>query len=150
MSYFRLALYPGVFNWLGNASGDSAFAYTFAIFLNAALVLSGYSSMKNDTMVLVAVGVLGSWDVLNCMRIDEIGWLFNVSAVLQLVALVGIVAVVLIQAPSLNPSSYVLFEYYNDTGFGMSWYVVVIGIMFSLYGFVGYDAPAHAAEETGM
>jgi amino acid transporter len=58
------------------------------------------------------------------------------------------VIVVLVNAPSFNTVDYVLREYNNDTGFEETYYVIILSILFPLFGFVGYDGPAHLAEET--
>ena len=140
--------WTGLFNWLGNASGDSAFAYTFSIFMNAALVLSGYDGLSTGEQVGLAIAVLFVWDILNVLRIDELGWINDFAVLLQVGTIISLMVILFDFAPKVNSAEYVFFKYYNDTGFDSQGYVLLISLLFGLYGFVGYDASAHLAEET--
>ena len=51
-------------------------------------------------------------------------------------------------APSLSSTSFVFTEFYNGTGFESTWYVCYIGMLFSTYTFIGYEAAGTCAEET--
>jgi amino acid transporter len=140
--------WTGIFNWFGNAAGDASAAYTFAMFLNATLVVCGSTPLSEQEEVLVSVVVLFLWSIMNYVRIDKIGWINNFSAILQVTTVILIVAVVLSSASHLNKASFVFFDYNNDTGFRSQVYVAIISILFSLYGLSGYEASSHMAEET--
>jgi amino acid transporter len=138
----------GWFNFLGNTAGDAAFAYTFALFLNAAILISGKESYSDADTAGVAVGVLLCWTILNIFRIDKVGWVNDVAAFIQTATII-ILVIVLFSVPSkLNTSSVVFTKYNNETGFDSPSYVVVIGILLAVYSFCGYEASAHMAEET--
>lgn len=51
-------------------------------------------------------------------------------------------------APSFSSTEWVFTDYYNGTGFSSNWYVWYIGLLFSTYSFVGYEAAGTCAEET--
>ncbi len=51
-------------------------------------------------------------------------------------------------SPSLSSTEFVATKYNNETGFNHDWYVLVIGLLASLYAFAGYEAAATMAEET--
>lgn len=142
------AYWAGVFNWLGNTTGDASFAYTFATLLNAALQVSGSSSLNSGELVAVAIGVLTWWSICNIFRIDHVGWVNNLGVIVQLFAAFFIVGAVLALSPSFNSASDVFFSYNNDTGFSDTGYVLVISMLFSFYSLVGYDGSSHLAEET--
>jgi len=45
-------------------------------------------------------------------------------------------------------ADFVFTEFVNNTGWGSSFYVVLIGLLLAQYTFTGYDASAHMTEET--
>ena len=51
-------------------------------------------------------------------------------------------------APSYSSSSFVFTDFNNETGFDSAWYVCYIGLLFSTYTFIGYEAAGTCAEET--
>ena len=148
-----LAAYiTGWTNFLGNAAGDASFANGFATFMSSAMVASGYSKdgfwTSNGMQVAVSIVVLLVWSLLNCVRIDQVGWVNAVAAGVQVASLVIIVVVLLVLSPRLATANYVFFDYYNDTGFPSQTYVTVLGMTAALFSFSGYEASAHMAEET--
>jgi len=142
------AYWTGAFNWLGNASGDASFAWVFSTFLSSALSSSGFGALSNDMMVTVAIIMLFMWSLINSIRVDQMGWLMNFAAFLQLGATLSLILVVLLMCPSLNSTQYVFTTHENETGFESKSYVFCISLLFSMFSFSGYEASAHLAEET--
>ena len=98
--------------------------------------------------MLVSIVILVVWSLVNFMRIDQVGWLVNFAAFVQVGTTLVVLCTVLAMAPQLNSSEYVFFDYNNDTGFSSVGYVVCISLLLPLYTFAGYDASGHVAEET--
>lgn len=87
--------------------------------------------------------------MLNFLRIDQVGWLNNLAAFFHLSSLIVIIVSVLAMTPKLSTGSWVFGYFYNNTGFESHSYVGAVGITSALFAFVGYEASAHLAEETG-
>lgn len=138
----------GWFNFLGNCAGDAAFAYSFAYFLNAAINVSGGDGYNEVMTATVSILVLAVWSLLNLTRIDQIGWINDLAAYVQISSLLLIILALLIVPKELNSTHNVFFEWRNETGFDSTAYVVSIGMLLSLYSFIGYEASGHMAEET--
>ena len=142
------AYWTGIFNGFGNIAGDASFAWVFATMLSSALESSGFAPLSTVLLVTVSIFALFGWSLLNSFRVDRVGWIMILAAVLQLGVTVGLVVVLLFLAPSFNSAEYVLTHFENKTGFSSPFYVASISILFSLFGFSGYEASAHLAEET--
>lgn len=96
----------------------------------------------------LAVSVLFVWSLINCLKIHNVAWMNNVASLVQVVTIISLVVVLLSRAPRLNSVGYVLTDFQDETGFGQTYYTVILSILFPLYGYAGYDGPAHLAEET--
>jgi len=59
-----------------------------------------------------------------------------------------IVITIVSASKSLSTPEFVFTKYHNETGMGSPVYVCLIGLLLSSYGFSGYEAGAHMAEET--
>ena len=103
----------------------------------------------------IAIAIAACWSVMNVMRVDQQGWLNNLAAGWQISTTIAIVAVIL--SPRYNThtftSSDTVWRFWrNKSGFSHDGksdaYVVVVGLMSSLFSFSGYEAGAHMAEET--
>ena len=136
-------------NFLGNAAGDASFAATWAVFLNAAIIASGATeSLSNEALVGISIFVLFIWSMLNIIRIDQLGWLNNIAAMIQFGTTFIVVIIILAKSKKLSTSKFVFLEYYNNTGISDRSYVNAISLLAALYSFSGYEASAHMAEET--
>ena len=133
---------------MGNTAGDSFFAYAFAVFVSSARETSGSNALSAPLLVSLAISVLFIWTILNFIRVEDIGWIYNMASVLQIGTILALSIVILSTAPHLNSLSFVFFDYNNSTGFTQEYYVVMLSFLYPLFGFVGYDSPAHLAEET--
>ena len=114
--------------------------------LNAAVTASGGEQYSSQATVGFSIIVIIIWSLLNCFRVDQLGWINNMAAFIQLSSVIFIVFALLCIPKTLNPSSFVFTQYHNETGFGDSSYVICIGILFSLFSFTGFEASAHMAE----
>eukprot|EP00455_Lapot_gusevi_P044400 TRINITY_DN553_c0_g2_i6.p1 TRINITY_DN553_c0_g2~~TRINITY_DN553_c0_g2_i6.p1 ORF type:complete len:382 (+),score=64.56 TRINITY_DN553_c0_g2_i6:133-1278(+) len=143
----------GWFNLFGNAAGDASFGYGFAQVVAAAVSLGsdGQTTLTTGQTVLVAIGVCFVWTLLNVLRVDQQGWLNNLAAVWQVFSTLAIIITVLSTAPSSASASDVFQKTINNTGLDQTnamVYVALMGLLFSLFSFSGYEAGAHMAEET--
>jgi len=135
-------------NFVGNAAGDATFATGFASFLSSALVSSGYSAIEARPQVGISIAVIFFWSVLNCFRIDQVGWVNNLAAVVHTGSLIIILVALLSLTPKLSTADFVFTGYNNTTGWTDHSYVGAIGITAALFSFAGYEASAHMSEET--
>lgn len=82
------------------------------------------------------------------LKIQYIGFLNNFSAIYQVLSSLVIIIVVLVNAKKSN-AVYVFTDYENGTGYaGNMGYVLLIGLLSTLFTFSGYEAGGHIAEET--
>jgi amino acid transporter len=140
--------WAGLSNWLGYVISASAFASGLATLLSGVLQVSGYDALSSGVKVAVSIGALFIWSLLSCIRVDGVGWVNNFAAFVQIFTTLFILFCLFILTPQLNSADFVFFSYYNATGFTDNSYVVVISIMFSIFGVTGYDTSSHVAEET--
>eukprot|EP01041_Mallomonas_annulata_P013242 gene13242-28030_t len=150
IKYAPLAAYAcGWTNFIGNAVGDASFAYAWANFLDAAMRASGMElSLSTPSLVLISIIVLLLWSLINCARIDQLGWINTLAAIIHCGSTVLIIITLLLLTPQLSTSSFVFTSYYNETGFTNRPYIYSIGLLAALWSFSGYEASAHLAQET--
>jgi len=96
----------------------------------------------------VSIAILFGWTVLNCFRVDKLGWVANLAAVVQCSSVVIIIAIILARAPTFQSAEFVFTNYFNASGFVDKSYVGAISLIAALFSFSGYEASAHMAEET--
>lgn len=148
----------GWWNFLGNTAGDASFAAGFAAFLSSALVASGYDKIPAVHQVWVAILVLLLWSLLNCFRIEKLAFVNNFAAVCHVASILLVIIGCLVCAgqpgsTGIQTGSFVFGGYYNDSGWDdtvpvQKGYLLSCGIVFSIFLFAGFEAPAHMAEET--
>jgi amino acid transporter len=97
------------------------------------------------------VVILGLHAVLNIFSAHLVA-LFNGISVWWHVLGVAVIIAVLVFAPDHHQSAdFVFTEKINNSGFGDGmfwWYILPVGFLLTMYTVTGYDASAHAAEET--
>ena len=170
------AYITGCFNFMGNAAGDSSFAFSFANFMNSAIQLTSGKVYSVDTVVGVSIAIIFVWSFICFFRIDKLGIFVNLAAAAQIGGIIIIIIAVLVlpaqkslhenidvgfysyyyganstlsdNAPEYATASYVFTEYYNGTGWSDKSYVVCLGLLTGLFSFAGFEASAHMAEET--
>ena len=156
--YAPLASYmTGWCNWIGNASGNAAVAYSFSIFLEAALQASRIPAFDNAASVVISIGVSAIWTMMNCLNIADLAAFNNIAALFHAASMLVIIVVLLSTARPLQSARWVFFDYENLTGFtddarqhalNDKSYVSAMGVLNACYFFSGYEASAHMAEET--
>lgn len=89
-----------------------------------------------------------SFAIKNIAKMDAQGWFNNASAVYQLVSTIAIIVVIVAVAPERSSSQFVWTGYHNTTGMDSTAYVLIIGLLTTLYGLSGYEAASQVSEET--
>jgi amino acid transporter len=136
----------GWLNFLGNGAGDASFANGWAQFFSAGIVASGGTALSNSQIVGVSIAILFIWSILNCLRIDSVGWLNNCAAVIQASSIFILFFSMLLLTPSLSSRTYVFTQFINNSNqddyasppsrFSDS-YVVAAGLTSALFSFAG-------------
>jgi len=141
----------GWFNFIGNAAADAFMGYSFAIFVSALYNIMYGSQLSTLTHVIIAIITCFLWALQNIMRIDQQGWLNNFATIWTIFTTFSVVGTLFWsckQSGLVSSAEQVFFTYYNGTGFESFEYVILIGMLTSLYSFTGYEAAGHMAEET--
>src|SRR5215470_2465652 len=152
--------FTGWFNWVGLVGVVASVDYGCAQFLNATLSLYGLNlgfanwgdtaHIMSETFLLFAL-ILLLHALINIFSSPLVA-LFNNISVFWHVAGVAAIVLVLAFAPAHHQSfSFVFGHTINNSGFGHGmfwWYVLPLGFLLTMYTVTGYDASAHAAEET--
>jgi len=140
----------GWLNFLGNAAGDSSFAFSWAQTLAGIISLSRGYSMDFRAITAVAIGAQTIYSLLNLLRVDMQSYINAFAALLQIGSTITIGVGVLAGAHYHAGGGWVFTDYENYTGLDNSHagYVIMIGLLTSLWSFAGYEASGHVAEET--
>ncbi|CAF1031970.1 unnamed protein product [Adineta steineri] len=137
----------GWLSFVGNVTGDASYSYGFVYILNAIIMLHDKPSLSTTDQVLISIIILFTWSAVNTLRINQQGWLNNLSTIFQLSATLIIVIVLFIMTPKHATVHDVFFSTYNGTGFPFV-YVCCISILSTLFSLSGYADSANLAEET--
>ena len=73
-------------------------------------------------------------------RVDQVGWINNGAAIIQISSLIIIIVSLLALTPKLSTGDWVFTTFYNNTGFEDHSYVGAVGITSALFAFVGDPA----------
>ncbi|SEC15504.1 amino acid permease [Streptomyces sp. 2314.4] len=142
------AWFTGWFNTLGQVAVTAGIDFGAASFLNAYLNLQfKYAATPGHTITLFGL-ILLLHAVVNTFRVRIVGFLNTVSVWWHLIGVVLIVGALLIIPDKHQSPGFVFTEFVNNTGWGSSVYVALIGLLMAQYTFTGYDASAHMTEET--
>ena len=140
-----LSLVTGWLNLLANAASDVAWSWGAALLVDAIVESEGTGDIAGGK---TGVAILFScvWALVNIISISRVGWLHLGFALWQITAAVVTVIVLFSRASltgGLNASSTVWLSWHNSTGFdGVDGYVILIGLMSSLFSFSGYEVSA--------
>eukprot|EP01123_Difflugia_compressa_P006737 TRINITY_DN19090_c0_g1_i1.p1 TRINITY_DN19090_c0_g1~~TRINITY_DN19090_c0_g1_i1.p1 ORF type:complete len:518 (+),score=74.60 TRINITY_DN19090_c0_g1_i1:132-1556(+) len=137
-------------NLLGNIGSTTAFASGFATLVASAISSSTGYILAPIAQVGISTAALLTWCLLNITRIDQHGFVSTCAAIYQVISSLIIVIVVLSVSATHSSADFVFFHLYNGTGLDNDacWYVVLIGVLTTLFAFTGYEAGGHIAEET--
>ncbi|GAA3125765.1 amino acid permease (GABA permease) [Kribbella aluminosa] len=140
--------FTGWFNFLGQVAVTAGIDFGAAFFLNAFLDLQfGFTATPGHTILLFGI-ILLVHALLNSLGVKLVAKLNDISVWWHIVGVLGIV-VVLVVVPSKHQSaSFVFGHFVNNTGWGSTFYVALLGLLLAQYTFTGYDASAHMTEET--
>jgi len=140
--------FTGWFNFLGQVAVTAGIVFGSAFFMNAFLDLQwGFSATPEHTILLFGI-ILVVQAVLNSFGVKVIAMLNNISVWWHLIGVAVIVAVLIIVPDNHQDPSFVFGEFVNNTGWGSSVYVALLGLLLAQYTLTGYDASAHMTEET--
>ena len=144
------ALTNGIIDTSSSSSSSTTTTTTTSTMATAIPCDGSYSV---GAQVGIAMGVCMCWAAMNVSRVDAQGWMNNLAMGWQVAATIAIVVVLLVHAGQNDDfqSDHFTWEIWrNRTGLGDNHfgYVILIGLLSSLFSFSGYEAGAHMAEET--
>jgi len=143
-----MAFMVGWINFMGNFASSASLANGCVTILASAVAMKTGSVLSNDIQVALSLFLLAVWCLLNCLRIDQQGWLTTFAALAQLIGSFALVTATLGTRTPDETATDVFFHYHNGTGINSVGYVSCLGLMVSLYCYGGFEAGAHLAEET--
>jgi amino acid permease (GABA permease) len=140
--------FTGWFNFLGQVAVTAGIDFGCAFFINAFLNLTWGVSTAHWVTILILVIVLFVHGLMNQFGIKLVALLNDISVWWHVVGVLIIVAV-LAFVPSKHASAgYVFSHIVNNTGWGSTFYVLLLGLLLAQYTLTGFDASAHMTEET--
>ncbi|CAF5166977.1 unnamed protein product, partial [Rotaria magnacalcarata] len=74
----------GWFNFIGNVTSDVTLSSGFATILNAAMIISGNSSLSTGVQTGISIAISFIWVTTNALRIDRQGWIHTLATVIQI------------------------------------------------------------------
>jgi amino acid permease (GABA permease) len=140
--------FTGWFNFLGQVAVTAGIDFGAAFFLNALLDLQfGFSATPGHTILLFGL-ILLVHALLNSLGVRLVAKLNDISVWWHIVGVIFIVAVLAIVPDHHQSAGFVFGHFVNNTGWGSTFYVALLGLLLAQYTFTGYDASAHMTEET--
>ena len=140
--------FTGWFNFLGQVAVTAGIDFGCAFFINAFLNLTWGVSTAHWVTILILAVVLFVHGLMNQFGIKLVALLNDISVWWHVIGVLIIVAV-LAFVPSKHASAgYVFSHIVNNTGWGSTFYVLLLGLLLAQYTLTGYDASAHMTEET--
>jgi amino acid permease (GABA permease) len=140
--------FTGWFNFLGQVAVTAGIDFGCAFFINAFLNLTWGVSTAHWVTILILAIVLFVHGLMNQFGIRLVALLNDISVWWHVIGVLIIVAV-LAFVPSKHASAgYVFSHIVNNTGWGSTFYVLLLGLLLAQYTLTGYDASAHMTEET--
>jgi amino acid permease (GABA permease) len=140
--------FTGWFNLIGQIAVTAGIDFGAALFLNAFLDLQfGFAATPGHTILLLAI-ILFVHGALNTFGVRIVALLNNISVWWHLIGVAVIVGVLVFVPAQHQDASFVFGHFVNNTGWGSSVYVFLLGLLVAQYTLTGYDASAHMTEET--
>src|SRR5260370_8501521 len=140
--------FTGWFNFLGQVAVTAGIDFGAAFFINALLNLVWGVSTAHWVTILIFAAVLLLHGVLNQFGVRLVALLNDVSVWWHILGVLIIVGVLVIKPAHHQSASFVFGHFVNNTGWGSTIYVALLGLLLAQYTFTGYDASAHMTEET--
>jgi amino acid permease (GABA permease) len=140
--------FTGWFNLLGQVAVTAGIDFGLAFFVTAWLnLLVGYPTHPWNVILVYAV-VLVLHGLLNTFGVQLVAFLNDVSVWWHILGVLTIVGALTFIPAHHQSVSFVFTKIVNNTGFGSTFYVLLLGLLLAQYTFTGYDASAHMTEET--
>src|SRR3954453_10703294 len=140
--------FTGWFNFLGQVAVTAGIDFGAALFLDAFLDLQfGFDARPWHTMLLFGL-ILALHGLLNTFGVRLVALLNDVSVWWHVVGVLIIVGALAIVPDQHQSASFVFGHFVNNTGWGSTFYVALLGLLLAQYTLTGYDASAHMTEET--
>src|SRR3954469_10777356 len=140
--------FPAWFNFLAQVAVTAGIDFGAAFFLNAFLDLQfGFDARPWHTIVLFAL-ILLVHGLLNTFGVRLVALLNDISVWWHILGVLIIVAVLAFVPDHHQSASFVFGHFVNNTGWGSTFYVVLLGLLLAQYPFPGFHASAHMTEET--
>jgi amino acid permease (GABA permease) len=140
--------FTGWFNFLGQVAVTAGIDFGAAFFLNAFLDLQwGFSTTPGHTILLFGI-ILLVHGLLNSFGVKLVARLNDISVWWHIVGVVFIVGALVFVPDKHQSAGFVFGHFVNNTGWGSTFYVALLGLLLAQYTFTGYDASAHMTEET--
>src|SRR4051812_13094788 len=138
----------GSLNFLGQVAVTAGIDFGAAFFLNAFLDLQfGFDARPWHTILLFGL-ILVLHGLLNSFGVRLVALLNDISVWWHIVGVLVIVGALAFLTDQHQSASFVFGHFVNNTGWGSTFYVVLLGLLLAQYTFTGYDASAHMTEET--
>ncbi len=140
--------FTGWFNFLGQVAVTAGIDFGAAFFLNAFLDLQfGFDARPWHTILLFGL-ILLLHGALNQFGVRVVARLNDISVWWHIVGVLFIVGALVFVPDKHQSASFVFGHFVNNTGWGSTFYVALLGLLLAQYTFTGYDASAHMTEET--
>src|ERR1700760_154898 len=140
--------FTGWFNFLGQVAVTAGIDFGCAFFINAFLNLTWGVSTAHWVTILILAIVLFVHGLMNQFGIKLVALLNDISVWWHIIGVLIIVAVLAFVPSKHASASYVFSHIVNNTGWGSTFYVLLLGLLLAQYTLTGYDASAHMTEET--
>ena len=140
--------FTGWFNFLGQVAVTAGIDFGAAFFINAFLNLMWGVSTAHWVTILILAIVLLVHGLVNQFGIKLVALLNDISVWWHVIGVLIIVAVLAFVPSKHASASYVFSHIVNNTGWGSTFYVLLLGLLLAQYTLTGYDASAHMTEET--
>ena len=140
--------FTGWFNFLGQVAVTAGIDFGCAFFINAFLNLMWGVSTAHWVTILILAIVLFVHGLMNQFGIKLVALLNDISVWWHVIGVLIIVAVLAFVPSKHASASYVFSHIVNNTGWGSTFYVLLLGLLLAQYTLTGFDASAHMTEET--
>jgi amino acid permease (GABA permease) len=140
--------FTGWFNFLGQVAVTAGIDFGAATFLNAYLDLQfGFDARPWHTILLFGI-ILLLHGLVNTFGVGLVAKLNDISVWWHVIGVALIVGVLAFVPDRHQSADFVFTEFVNNTGWGNTFYVALLGLLLAQYTLTGYDASAHMTEET--
>jgi amino acid permease (GABA permease) len=142
------AWFTGWFNFLGQVAVTAGIDFGAAFFINAFLSIQFNYTAEPWQTVLIFGLILVLHGLLNSFGVRLVARLADISVWWHIIGVIVIVAALAFLPDRHQTVSFVFTKFVNNTGWGSTIYVALLGLLLAQYTFTGYDASAHMTEET--